>query len=154
MCPSLIEMHSYLDDVRIPLRLACKTKSDWPMVISLWFIHQDNLIYCATQRTARVVTYLKNDSRCAFEIAEDRPPYCGIRGQARARIDASLGGEILEMLILRYLGGTNNELATNLLAKIDSEVAIVIEPFRIYTWDFSERMMDVSKQYGAKKVCP
>jgi hypothetical protein len=154
MVPSLIEMREFLDDVRIPLRLACKTQSDWPMVVSLWFLHQDNLLYCATQRSAKIVAYLQNDARCAFEIAEDRPPYCGIRGQARARIDGSLGKVILEKLLVRYLGDMDNELASNLLAKSASEVAIVLEPIRIFTWDFSDRMADIGTDNAAKKACP
>ena len=87
MKTSLIEMQEYLDVVRIPVRIACKTTTDWPTVISLWFLHQDGLLYCATQKSAKIVNYLRNDARCAFEIAEDQPPYCGIRGQANARID-------------------------------------------------------------------
>ena len=154
MSISLIEKHKFLDDVRIPIRLACATNSGWPMVASLWFIHQDGLLYCATQESARVVAYLRNDARCAFEIAEDRPPYCGIRGQARARIDEELGPQILKKLLVRYLGDTNNDLASNLLAKSATEVAIVLEPIRIYTWDFSERMADIRADYAAEKTCP
>ena len=55
MNASLDKMHKYLDTVRIPIRLACKTNSDWPMVISLWFIHQNGLLYCATQKSAKIV---------------------------------------------------------------------------------------------------
>ena len=76
MSNSLIGMQKYLDAVRIPLRLACKTKTGWPILISLWFVHKEGLLYCATQKTAKIVEYLQNDTRCAFEIAEDQPPYC------------------------------------------------------------------------------
>ena len=154
MYPSLTEMNIFLDNVRIPLRLACKTKTDWPMVISLWFLHQEGFLYCATQKSAKIVSYLKNDARCAFEIAEDRPPYCGIRGQARARIDETLGIDILEKLLVRYLGDMNNDLASNLLAKSETEVAIVLEPIRTFTWDYSDRMADIGAQLASEKFCP
>jgi hypothetical protein len=147
-------MHDFLDNVRIPLRLACKTKTGWPLVISLWFLHMDGILYCATQKSAKIVYFLQNDPRCAFEIAEDRPPYCGIRGQARARIDQTLGVEILNKLLVRYLGGTNNDLASNLLAKSKTEVAIVIEPTRIFVWDYSDRMKDIDTDYASDKICP
>lgn len=124
------------------------------MVVSLWFLHQDRLLYCATQKSAKLIDYLKQDDRCAFEIAEDHPPYCGIRGQARAKIDDSLGDEILKKLLVRYLGGTDSDLAKKLLAKSQTEVAIVLEPIRVFSWDFSDRMTDIRAEHPLKKICP
>lgn len=154
MKKSLIEAEDYLDAVRIPIRIAAKTEEDWPLVMSLWFLHRDGLLYCATQKDAKIVRYIENDNRCAFEIAADEPPYCGIRGHARARIDDTLGAEILEQLLHRYLGNTQNDLAKKLLAKSDTEVAIVLEPLRIYIWDFRQRMKDIGTDRSSSKVCP
>ena len=151
---SLIEAKEYLDTIRIPMRIAIKTEDKWPWVISLWFLHQEGLLYCATQKHAKIIGHLENDNRCAFEIAADTPPYCGIRGKARASIDESLGAEILEKLLARYLGGTDNELAQNLLARRDSEVAIVLNPLGVYTWDFRDRMKDIKFEQFSGKVCP
>jgi hypothetical protein len=156
MIASLTEIGDYLEAVRIPLRLACKTKSDWPMIISLWFLHQDGQLFCATQKSAKVVSYLAYDPRCAFEIAEDLPPYCGARGQAMATIDETRGQMVLKQLLYRYLGDLENDLAKKLLAKSDKEVAIVLKPRSLYTWDFSRRMKDVvpSSDQPQKKICP
>ncbi len=156
MTANLMEMKTYLETIRIPLRLACTTKSGWPMAVSLWFMHQNGRLFCATQKSARVVSYLKNNPRCAFEIAADLPPYCGVRGQATANIDEKIGVGILEQLLVRYLGGTDNALGRNLLAKSDNEVAIILEPVKIYTWDFSSRMQNITlpKLDLADKVCP
>ena len=74
MVADLSKMESFLDTMRIPIRLACTTESGWPMAVSLWFRYQSRCLLCATQKTARIVAYLQNDARCAFEIAEDRPP--------------------------------------------------------------------------------
>lgn len=144
----------YLDKVRIPIRIACNMKNGWPVVISLWFKYDGGYIYCATQKSARIVEYLLNNPRCGFEIAEDRPPYCGIRGRAKARIDKSLGPEILEKLLVRYLGDTHNSLAKKLLAKRETEVAIVLEPSQVFSWDFSDRMSNLDYLQTAEKVCP
>ena len=154
MKTSLNDMHEFLDTVRIPISIACKTETGWPMVVSLWYLYQNSLLFCATQKSARIVHYLQNDARCAFEIAEDNPPYCGIRGQATARIDESLGAEILEKLLVRYLGDTNIPLAKNLRAKRETEVAIILDPIRIFTWDFSKRMESIRMEYPLEKVCP
>lgn len=152
----LTEVEDYLNTVRIPLRLACRTESGWPMVVSLWFLYHGKRLYCATQKTAQVVSFINNDPRCAFEIAADLPPYCGVRGQAVARIDEKIGVEILTALLKRYLGDTNNRLAENLLNKSEREVGIVLDPINLYTWDFTKRMQDVAPRMSdlGEKVCP
>ena len=154
MNEALSEVREYLAQVRIPIRLASITAGGWPALISLWYLYQDGLLYCATQESAKIIRYIEQNNRVAFEVAADDPPYCGVRGQARARIDDQLGAEILEMLLERYLGGTKNELAKNLLAKKDTEVAIVLEPMRIYTWNFRQRMKDIGDGQPSSKVCP
>ena len=156
MVADLAEVKAYLEQVKIPLRLACTTGSGWPVAVSLWFEHQNGSLFCATQKSARVVTYLRNNPRCAFEVAADLPPYCGVRGQAIARIDESIGPRILEQLLVRYLGGVDSVLAQSLIAKSENEVAIILKPVRIFTWDFSSRMQDITlpKLDSQDRVCP
>jgi hypothetical protein len=156
MVKDLSQFIDYLEASRIPLRLACTTESGWPVAVSLWFNYRDGRLFCATQRSARVVAYLNKNSRCAFEIAADIPPYCGVRGQAIATIDEDIGAPVLEQLLVRYLGGTDNDLARNLLSKRDTEVAIILKPVKVFTWDFSNRMGDVVAPMLnlASKVCP
>jgi nitroimidazol reductase NimA-like FMN-containing flavoprotein (pyridoxamine 5'-phosphate oxidase superfamily) len=143
----------YLEETVIPLRLACQTESGWPIILSLWYMYQEGSLYLATRATAKVVDYLKNDPRCAFEIASDLPPYCGVRGQAEAEILPQLGGDILEQLLHRYIGSTTNPLAQNLLKNRASEVAISLRPASVYTWNFTDRMRD-SSPVVQEKVCP
>ncbi len=156
MALKLIDFQEFLDQKHIPVRLGCQTSSGWPVVLSLWFTHRDGKLYCATRKSARVVSYLQAEKRCAFEIAADTPPYCGLRGQATAEIDEELGIEILEELIQRYLGGRDNQLARNLLKYKEEEVAIVISPVNLFQWDFSSRMEEVTEKMLSKiqKVCP
>lgn len=144
----------YLREIRIPIRLACVTESDWPMTVSLWYLYEDGKLYCATQASSKIVAYLRHEPRCAFEVSADEPPYCGVRGQAMATIDEKSGADLLERLLRRYLGGTNNQLAETLLAKRESEVAIVLEPANMFTWDFTDRMQDVLVEPSAEKLCP
>ncbi|MCJ7714965.1 MAG: hypothetical protein MUO54_00390, partial [Anaerolineales bacterium] len=156
MPTKLSTYQDYLENVRIPLRLACKTETGWPLVLSLWFVYLDEYLYCATQKDARVIRYLSAEPKCAYEIASDLPPYCGIRGQAVAELDDNLGPEILDLLFERYLGGTENKLAKTLGNKKDSEVAIRLKPINSFQWNFSGRMTEIAPSMldMIKKHCP
>lgn len=144
----------YYEETRIPLRLSCLTETGWPVVLSLWYLFEGGSLYCATPQMAKVVGYVRADPRCSFEVAADQPPYCGVRGQALATIDRQRGAEILERLLVRYLGGVDNPLAANLLARADQEVAIRLDPQRTYTWNFTERMASSLGANQNGKVCP
>lgn len=148
-----VSVERYLAESRIPLRLSCVTETGWPLVLSLWYLFEDGNLYCATQETAKVVGHLRGEPRCAFEVAADQPPYCGVRGRALASIEPARGPEILERLLHRYLGGTGNPLAEQLLRKKENEVAIRLEPQSHYVWNFSERMIDSLDEVG-EKLCP
>jgi len=110
-------------------------------------------MYCATPQNAKVVACLAQEPRCGFEVAADQPPYCGVRGRALAKIDEYRGLEILERLLVRYLGGTDNSLAKGLLTRPYPEVAIQLEPQSSYTWNFSSRMAG-SLVDQSNKICP
>lgn len=143
----------YLQGVVIPVRLSCITESGWPVVLSLWYLYREGRLYCATKETARVVSYLRHEPRCAFEIAADNPPYCGVRGQGVATIEKALGVEILRELLVRYLGSTETPLGQRLLAQSQNEVAIVIKPVNVFTWNYTSRMQEVASELPGK-VCP
>ncbi len=146
-------LKQYLAQVKIPLRLSCTSNSGWPIVLSLWYLYEDGCLYCATPQAAKVVSYLAAEARCAFEIAADQPPYCGVRGRALATIEPDRGLEILERLLIRYLGGTDNPLAQQLLGRSQVEVAIRLAPQSQHTWNFSERMADSIPRVD-QKICP
>jgi len=143
----------YLRDIEIPLRLSCVSTSGWPVGLSLWYLYRNGRLYCATQESARVVSRLRYEPRCAFEIAADYPPYCGVRGQGMATIDASSGIETLEKLLIRYLGSTETQLGRRLLAQSHDEVAIVIESVNVFTWNYKSRMQDSIPELSSK-LCP
>ena len=125
---------------KIPMRFSCFTNSGWPVILSLWYLQRGDEFFCATQKNAKVIDYLKQNPKCAFEIARDKPPYLGIRGRGKVVLREDLGEEILEELILRYLGDKNSTLAKYLLDQSKNEVAIEIIPMKIFTWDYSGRM--------------
>ena len=47
---------------------------------------------------------------------------------------------VLRQMLERYLGGTTSKLARWLLSRAEDEVLITIEPLRLFSWDYRERM--------------
>lgn len=147
------EIEQFLKETKIPLRLSCVTESGWPIVLSLWYVYlDDGKIHLATPQTAKVVQYLIIEPKCAFEIASDIPPYCGIRGQAKATINESRGDEILELLLKRYLISLDTPLAKKLQKRSLTEVSIELTPINLFHWNFEDRMKD--SVMGRPHPCP
>ena len=129
-----------LSDSRIPIRIAFLKPDGTPNVISLWYEEIEGKIYCATQKSAKIVSYLKNNSKCGFEIASDKPPYKGTRGTGIAKIVDNRGEEILEILMDKYLEKKESNLSKILKNNAKTEVAIEITPQQVFHYDYSVRM--------------
>lgn len=135
-------VREFLAETQIPMRLAANTDSGFPIVLSLWFLAQDEEILAVVHRDARIAKRLKADARCAFEIAPDEPPYRGVRGQATASLSSDGAAPLLERLLDRYLGSTDSSLGDFLLARAEEELIVRLRPIWIASWDYSRRMED------------
>ncbi len=134
------QVAAFLDEAGVPIRLACNTESGFPVVASLWFVHLEGSLWCATQHEAAIARLIARDPRCAFEVAGDAPPYRGVRGRGLATLHPGRGAEVLRLLVDRYVEDEASPFARWLLGRADREVAIQLEPQRLYTWDYRERM--------------
>lgn len=144
----------FATEVVIPLRLACVAETGWPLVLSLWYIFEEDSLWCATRQGARLVSDLRRNQRCGWEIASDSMPYCGLRGQAEAFIVTERGPEILERLLLRYLGTLEAPLAHRLRGRAEPEVAIHLQPVTLAAWNYARRMPGTSGPQTAARPCP
>ena len=138
-----INLDDLISDTKIPIRLAFIKPDGTPNIISLWYEQIEGKIYCATQKTAKIVSYLEKNPECGFEIAADKPPYKGTRGNGTAKILHDKGEEILEILIDKYLGNKESTLSKYLRDNSKKEVAIEITPQKTFSYDYSKRMKDV-----------
>lgn len=132
-----------IDDTKIPIRVAFIKPDGSPNILSLWYEQIDGKIYCATKKTAKIVSYLEQNPNCGFEIATDKPPYKGSRGNGIAKILYNDGERILSLLINKYLGEKKSTLSEYLKNNLKSEIAIEITPQKIFNYDYSKRMKDV-----------
>ena len=128
---------------KIPIRVSCLKNNGVPIVVSLWYVNMDDKIYCATQKTAKILKYLEKNPVCGFEIAGDSPPYIGIRGDGTIKILNDKGESVLFALIDKYLGKKETHLSKFLKNKLKTEVAIEIEPKSVHNYDYSVRMKGV-----------
>ena len=80
-----------------------------------------------------------------------------LSGESAAIVAACLGANVIERtylstirpmadrltaLLQRYLGSTHSGLATWLLSRSETEVAIAIRPEHLTSWDFRRRMQE------------
>jgi nitroimidazol reductase NimA-like FMN-containing flavoprotein (pyridoxamine 5'-phosphate oxidase superfamily) len=127
----------------VPVRLSCRTPDGHLWMLSLWFLWEDDALWCATGADAAVVRYLRADDEVAFEVSTNDPPYRGVRGRGYATIEPDEDKTTLRRLLERYLGGTDSGLARRLLDPARDEVRVRIDPVRLYSWDYSGRMSGV-----------
>ena len=132
----------YLAAARVPVRLGCRTPSDHPWIVSLWFAWDPDAsaIRCATSASADLVEFVEHDDHVSFDVSTNDPPYKGVRGRGRATVLPDDDKRLLRSLLTKYLGGTDNATADRLLRPERDEVEIRIEPRRLHAWDYSERM--------------
>lgn len=132
------EIRRYLDATVIPVRLA--SMGTFPLVQSLWFLPDGLDLWCATQSDSVLARRLRADPRCGFEVSADAPPYRGVRGTGHAVLVPEAAVDTLPRLIERYQVGGASPLATWLLSRIETEVAVHITPRTLASWDYSPRM--------------
>ncbi|WP_049967460.1 pyridoxamine 5'-phosphate oxidase family protein [Haloferax prahovense] len=132
----------FLADATVPIRLSCRTPTDDLWMLSLWYEWDAEAteLRCATAADADVVRFLHAHDDVAFEISTNDPPYRGVRGRGTATVEPDAEKTVLRRLIVRYLGGTDSELAERLLSPERDEVMIRIRPERVHTWDYAARM--------------
>lgn len=134
----LATVQDFLARTVIPVRLA--SQGSFPMVQSLWFLPEGDCLWCATQQDSVLARRLAKDDRCGFEVSADAPPYRGVRGTGRARLDSGAAAQVLPRLIDRYQGPERTPLGDWLLSRLDTEVAIRIDGLAVTSWDYSTRM--------------
>lgn len=136
----LQRIEEYLNQTTYPLRFSCITSKGYPTVFSLWYIYENNKIWCAVQEDSAIANIIRANNKCGFEVGPNSSPYMGVRGKGDAALVPEKGADMLEKLIDRFLDESNSDLAGWLLSRKETETAICIEPIWLYSWDYSQRM--------------
>lgn len=132
------QITGFLRDAVIPIRLA--SSGTYPLVQSLWFLHEDSALWMATQTDSVLAQRLRRDERVGFEVSADSPPYRGVRGTGHASIVDDGAAHLLPRLIDRYLGDAPSSLGSWLMSRLDSEIVVRVDQLAVSSWDYSPRM--------------
>ena len=134
------QIEKFLQECVIPLRLACVGADGFPRVVAVWFLFQGGRFHSVSHQDSQLIALLRDSNKVGFEVAPEKPPYYGVRGQGIASLTHEGAGDVLDQVLQRYLGGTDSGLAQWLLSRRDEEVLISVEPKRLFSWDYRERM--------------
>ena len=137
------EIDQFLGDLPLPIRLSCVAPDGFPRVISLWFLHREDQIFCVTHQSAKLVSLLNSNNKVGFELASDTPPYHGVRGQGIASLSPLGDDPALRDLLIKYIGDLDSGFSKWLLSRSDEELIVSIKPNRLFSWDYRERMAEV-----------
>ncbi len=138
------EVERFLLDSRVPLRLSFESRNG-PIIVPLWFAYRSSRLISCSPEDSMLVRSLHASPVVAFDVSTNDLPYRGIRGRGRATCTATADNTQLEALLTRYVGNTEGRLAQWLLNRSGRESIIVIEPVWLTSWDFSERMQDLTR---------
>jgi hypothetical protein len=144
------QIRSHLESSRIPIRLALSAGGS-PWAVSLWFTVDEGGLWIATREDSFVARTLAAERVCGFEVASDLPPYRGVRGTGEARPEPAQAVAVLERLMLRYSIRESSKLGRFLRGRAREETAFCIEPRRLVSWDFRERMADAIEPGRARR---
>lgn len=140
----LPQIEAFLSRSKIPMRLACVGKDGFPRVVSVWFRYTDGCLQCVTHQESHLAKTLQNNARVGFEVAPNDPPYHGVRGRGTAALTPLGSDTALEDLLEHYLGGQDSRVGNWLLSRKEEELLVTIQPLRLFSWDYRERMADVA----------
>ena len=135
------EVCLFLASSTIPMRIATSTAS-YPTLCSVWYLfdEQQGDLLSVSNENSQLVSDLKENQKCSFEIAPNTPPYYGVRGKAAVTLSKDGALETLTNLMSRYLGGTESSLAKWLIGRSDEEYVLRLKPAQMTSWDYRERM--------------
>lgn len=139
------QVKQFLDGQNIPARLSFIADDNQPWMLSLWYKFDNEILYCATNKDADVVGHLRDRPYCAFEISTNELPYQGVRGKGTVTISPDENLILLKELVDRYVDDEYDTFRNWLLGREVPEVQIALEPDKIYSWDYSDRMQSISE---------
>lgn len=126
---------------KLNLQLGTVDEHDHPNIHPVWFLSNANKLYIETAKNSKKLQNLRKNNIAYFCIDDENPPYKGVRGKGYVKIhdDQNFIVPVAEKIIIKYTGGTDNEITTMLLGAVKEGKSVILEiqPKYYSTWDHS-----------------
>lgn len=127
---------------KLNLQLGTIDEHNHPNIHPVWFLSYDKKLYIETAKNAKKLQNLRRNNIAYFCIDDETVPYKGVRGKGYVKIheDLNFTAPIAEKIMIKYTGGTENEVASILLGAVKEGKSVILEiqPKYYSTWDHSK----------------
>ncbi len=135
------EIIEFLSTSKKNLQLATIDDKDEPNIHPVWFLYENGLIYCATEKKSKKIKNILRKSIVYFSIDEDDSDFRGVRGKGFVQIidDIDFNLVITEKIVKKYVDSLEGNLAREVMDEIrnGTEVVLEITPKFYSVWSFT-----------------
>jgi general stress protein 26 len=139
------ELKDFLENKDLIIHIGTVDEKGEPNVTptGYYFDRDSDKIYITTQKNSKKVDNLRRKNTIYFCVDDPTPPYKGVRGKARVKIndeDISHNLSITKKLVMKNTGSLEDPIAKWLLSETENgnEVILEISPNYYSTWDYSK----------------
>jgi uncharacterized pyridoxamine 5'-phosphate oxidase family protein len=106
------------------------------------FDENENKIYIQTHKSSKKVENLKRKNIISFCVDDPNPPYKGVRGKGKVKMDEDISHNlsIAEKLLIKSLGTLEHPMARWILDETEKGKRVILEitPSYYSTWDYGK----------------
>jgi nitroimidazol reductase NimA-like FMN-containing flavoprotein (pyridoxamine 5'-phosphate oxidase superfamily) len=138
------ESKDFLENKDLLIHIATVDEKGEPFITptNYYFDRVSDKIYITTQKNSKKVNNLRRKNTIYFCIDDPTPPYKGVRGKARVKINEDIDHNlsITKKILMRTLGSLEDPTAKWLLSDTENgnEVVLEISPSYYSTWDYNK----------------
>lgn len=134
------EISEFLSKSKKNLQLATIDDKNEPNVHPVWFLYENGVIYCATEKKSKKIQNILKKNIVYFSVDDDNSEFKGVRGKGTVRIleDPDSNVSIAEKIIIKYAGDLKSKLAKEVIEEIKTGIEVVLEitPKFYSVWSF------------------
>jgi general stress protein 26 len=138
------ESKDFLENKDLLIHMGTVDEKGDPIVTpTIYYFDRDlNKIYITTQKNSKKVSNLRRKNTIYFCIDDPTPPYKGVRGKAKVKVNEDINYilSITKKLLMRAMGSLEDPTAKWLLSETENgnEVILEISPSYYSTWDYTK----------------
>ena len=135
------EIRDFLANSKKNVHISSLDKKGEPNIHPTWYYFDNNndKLYIESGKESKKTQNLRRNNIIYYCIDDDNIPYKGVRGKGIVRIseDVDYNLQIVERIVVKYLGSTEHPVSHTIIDSIRNKEAIILEitPKFYATWD-------------------